>query len=175
MERTESTVVQVAPDYENTKIKEMERFGWSLHGRQEIHEKGQAYGRPSLTGETYIIKTEVNQYVKLHFIRSLSLPNLQRFRELENEYFSLNFPANPSLKGPIGLVLFAGFGLILGLANLGHSGAPSGGLIMTAALIGTPAALWLRSRLAAGRRAKQTREASALRLKEVQQELQSMA
>lgn len=175
MERTESTVVQVAPDYENTKIKEMERFGWSLHGRQEIHEKGQAYGRPSLSGDSYIVKTEVNQYVKLHFIRSLSLPNLQRLRELENEYFSLNFPMNPSLKGPIVLVIFAGLELLFGLAGWGPSGFSSGGLFMTAAVLGVPGALWLRSRLAGGRKAKETREASALRLREVQQELQSIA
>lgn len=36
MERTESTVIQVAPDYENDKIKEMEGFGWNLQGRQEV-------------------------------------------------------------------------------------------------------------------------------------------
>ena len=33
MEQTESVVVQVAPDYENMRIKEMEMFGWNLHGR----------------------------------------------------------------------------------------------------------------------------------------------
>lgn len=37
MERTESIVVQVAPDYENDRIKEMGMFGWNLQGRQEIH------------------------------------------------------------------------------------------------------------------------------------------
>lgn len=44
MERTESIVVQVSPEYENAKIKEMEMFGWNLQGRQEIHEEGEAYG-----------------------------------------------------------------------------------------------------------------------------------
>lgn len=54
MERTESIVVQVAPDYENAKIKEMEMFGWNLQCRQEIHEEGEAYGRPSYIDSTNI-------------------------------------------------------------------------------------------------------------------------
>ena len=57
MDRTESTVTQVAPTYENEKIREMERFGWSLQGRQEIHEEGDAYGQESLSGSSYVIKT----------------------------------------------------------------------------------------------------------------------
>lgn len=96
MERTESIVIQVAPDYENVKIKEMEKFGWSLQNRQEIHEEGEAYGRPSfLDSDAYIIKTKVYHYVKLHFARSLSLPNLDKIRELENEYFGLPEPSFP--------------------------------------------------------------------------------
>lgn len=107
MERTESIVVQVAPDYENVKIKEMESFGWNLHGRQEIHEKGDAYGRPSFIDRSeYIIKTKVYHYVKLHFTRSLSLPNLERIKALEAKYFSLPFPKFPRLAPPGGLFGF---------------------------------------------------------------------
>jgi len=88
MERTESTVVQVAPDYENAKIEEMQMFGWSLQSRQEIHEEGDAYGRPSfLFDDEYIVKTKVYHYVKLHFVRSLGLPNLHEIRQLESKYF----------------------------------------------------------------------------------------
>ncbi len=81
--RTESVVVQVAPEYENQKIQEMQLFGWNLQGRQEIEQQGQAYGRPSYLAEftgTYVIKTTVYRFVKLHFVRSLNLPNLDRVR-----------------------------------------------------------------------------------------------
>lgn len=112
MERTESIVVQVAPQFENDKIGEMELFGWNLQNRQEIHEKGEAYGRPSyLDSSTYIVKTTVHQYVKLHFVRGQELPNLDRLRALEAEYFSLPFPQSPSLTGP-GCAL-AGCGMFL--------------------------------------------------------------
>jgi hypothetical protein len=98
MERTESIVIQVAPAYENIKIKEMEKFGWNLHGRQEINAKGEAYSKPSyLDKSTYLIKIEVYNYVKLHFVRSLSLPNLDKIKEIENEYFSLHSPVFPRL------------------------------------------------------------------------------
>lgn len=111
MERTESMVIQVAPDYENEKIKEMETFGWNLQGRQEFHEEGDAYGRPSDFTNTYIIKTKVSHYVKLHFARSLSLPNLEQIKLIESAYLSLPFPVLPSVKSylwPI-LFLFVGF------------------------------------------------------------------
>lgn len=105
MGRTESIVVQVAPAYENAKIKEMEMFGWNLHGRQEIHEKGDAYGRPDfLDRSTYLITTKVHHYVKLHFVRSLDLPNLDKIRELENEYRSLSVPRFPSIVPPGGII-----------------------------------------------------------------------
>ena len=109
MERTESTVIQVAPDYENARIKEMENFGWSLQGRQEIHEKGEAYGRPSYVSDsTYIIKTTVSHYVKLHFVRSQNLKGLEQIRALESQYFALPFPAVPSVMSfawPVVLIL----------------------------------------------------------------------
>lgn len=104
MERTESVVVQVAPDYENEKIKEMEIFGWNLQGRQEIHEEGEAYGRPSyIDSNEYLIKTTVYRYVKLHFKRSLNLPNLEKIKELEEQYYSLSFPKFPHLFPPGGI------------------------------------------------------------------------
>lgn len=113
MERTESIVVQVVPDYENAKIKEMEMFGWNLQGRQEIHEEGEAYGRPSyLDSSTYVIKTKVSHYVKLHFVRSLSLPNLDQIKQIEQEYFNLPFPAPPTFKSFIWPALFVLFGII---------------------------------------------------------------
>jgi|GEM_PF-1467934 hypothetical protein len=107
IEKTESTVVQVAPSYENAKIKEMENFGWNLQNRQEIHEEGDAYGGPSVFSDEYIIKTKVYHYVKLHFARSLDLPNLDKIRELEDEYFGLPEPDFPRLlPGGFLLLLF---------------------------------------------------------------------
>jgi hypothetical protein len=98
MERTESIVVQVAPDYENDKIKQMEAFGWNLHGRQEIHEQGDAYGRPSyIDSSEYIIKMTVHNYVKLHFVRDTGLPNLDKIKSLEAQYFNVPFPEFPKL------------------------------------------------------------------------------
>ncbi|MDI6759864.1 MAG: hypothetical protein QMD05_03470 [Candidatus Brocadiaceae bacterium] len=98
MERTESIVVQASPQYENNKSKEMELFGWNLQNRQEIHEKGDAYGRPSyISGNTYITKTTIKHYVKLHFVRGLSLPNLDKIKKIETEYLNLPFPPSISL------------------------------------------------------------------------------
>lgn len=111
MEQTESVVVQVAPDYENIRIKEMEMFGWNLHGRQEMHEQGDAYGRPSYLSEftgTYLVKTSVSKYVKLHFVRSLTYPHRDRLQRLQDEYFGFEFPSvSPLLPGgvPIGCLL----------------------------------------------------------------------
>lgn len=104
MERTESVVVQVAPDYENEKIKEMEAFGWNLQSRQEMHVEGDAEGKPSLTGGSYIVTTKISHYVKLHFVRSLDLANLNEIKRIESEYSGLPFPSIPSIKGPLILI-----------------------------------------------------------------------
>ena len=95
MERTESKIVQVAPTHEQDMIKLMEIFCWNLLSRQEMHEEGNTEGYPSLLGDEYIIKTKVNHYVKLHFSRNLRLPNLEKIRVLEQEYFGLDTPSIP--------------------------------------------------------------------------------
>ena len=116
MARTESIVVQVAPDYENEKIQEMQLFGWNLQGRQEIHEEGDAYGRPSyISSDTYVVKTKVRKYVKLHFVRDLDLPNLEKIRNLETEYFNLPYPGTQSLLWPIIFTLLPIPGTITGI------------------------------------------------------------
>lgn len=107
MERTESKIVQVAPSYENNKIQELQVFGWNLHGRQEIHEEGDAEGGPDLIGNGYTITTKVNKYVKLHMIRSMEEPNLARIRQLEAEYNAMPRPKFPALvPGGFPLVFF---------------------------------------------------------------------
>lgn len=121
MERTESIVIQVAPSYENQKIKEMEMYGWNLQGRQEMHEEGDAYGSPSAFGNSYVIKTKVSHYVKLHFVRSLNLPNLDKIKRIESQVNNLPFPEIPPTKKfmwPIILIL-------IGVINLTN---PDGGI-----------------------------------------------
>ena len=105
MERTESTVVSVAPDFENDKIKEMAFFGWNLQGRQEIvgplHEQEAsdnlftAVARGVQEGATGRKTLERDHYVKLHFVRSLELPNLARIKQLEAEFHGLPVPVSP--------------------------------------------------------------------------------
>lgn len=115
MERKESIVVQAAPNYENEKIREMERFGWELQGRQEVHESGLAFANRVSDDGDYVINTIVSKYVKLHFARSLSFPNLDKIKQIESEYFNLQFPAGPSLLWPYLFMLLWGPGIIIGL------------------------------------------------------------
>lgn len=114
MERTESRVIQVSPDYENDRIQEMQMFGWNLQNRQEIHEEGDAEGRPALFGDGYVMNIKVKHYVKLHFARSLTLPNLDRIRKIEGEYESRPFPSPPSIKWPYILTGFFVLGVLIG-------------------------------------------------------------
>src|SRR5215216_5822599 len=110
MERTESIVVSVSPAHENDKIREMSTFGWSLQGRQEVvghlreaetpDNLGAAMFRGALEGATSTKTVEYDHYVKLHFARDLSMPNLARIQQLEAEYNSLPLPPPPSLKWP---------------------------------------------------------------------------
>ena len=115
MKRTESRIIQAYPTYENDMIKEMERFGWSLQGRQEMRIEGDTSPDVSIPalitdaiGKTQTYKTEVERYVKLHFVRSLDLPNLDRVREIESEYFNLPFPSGPPPLPPINWFDFFG-------------------------------------------------------------------
>ena len=107
--RTESNIVQVAPAYENAMVKHMELFGWSLQGRQEIHEEGDTTGGPSFLGDEYVVKTKVSRYVKLHFARSRDLANLDRIHALEAEYNGIEMPNVPPLIPPGGLIGLIGF------------------------------------------------------------------
>lgn len=106
MERTESKVVQVAPNGENGKIQEQQVFCWNLQGRQEVHEQGDSEGGPDFIGNGYTVKTRVNKYVKLHFVRSLETPHLQEIRKLEAEYDAMERPSYPALIPGGALVIF---------------------------------------------------------------------
>lgn len=95
--RFESRIVNVEPKAVNDCIRLMEHFGYILQASQEVvgevHEapwdgglfasvfRGTAEG---WTGrKTYV----QDNHVRLHFVRDLSLPNLEELRELEQETF----------------------------------------------------------------------------------------
>lgn len=112
MDRTESIVVSVSPAYENHKIQEMSAFGWNLMGRQEVighlrEVEAPTLGAAVLEGAMSTVRVQHDHYVKLHFARDLSLPNLNRIHALEEEYFALPRPDSPALlPGGCFLVLF---------------------------------------------------------------------
>ena len=172
MERTESAVVQVAPNYENEKIQEMQGFGWSLQGRQEMRVEGDAYGRPSyLDSTTYLIKTKVSHYVKLHFIRSLSIANLERIRALEAEYNSLPFPSPASLKGPGCLTVFGVLAVLSGVLQFRTVGVF--GLIVYGAIL-VAGILWFQSASKKSSAARDICAASAQRMQEIRLEVKPL-
>ena len=177
MERTESLVVQVAPVSENNKIKEMEMFGWSLQNRQEIHEEGDAY-IDSDYGGSYTIKTKVSHYVKLHFSRDLSLPNLGQIQQIEQEYFSLPFPASPPQTWPVIFTSFFVFVLISSFATIFSPGATFGAVGGAMAIFAIPTVLsllWLKSRVKKRKAAKQICQQSLQRIEELIAQLQAIA
>lgn len=168
MERTESRVLQVSPDWENDKIQEMQTFAWNLQGRQEIHEEGDAEGRPTLLGDGYVITTKVKHYVKLHFARSLTLPNLNRIREIEAEYDGTPFPGAPSLTWSY---IITGF-FVLG-ALIGNAQDPITARVVFA-LLAAAGVYWIQSR---GKKRKEviaTCQASLKRRAELLAEAQSL-
>ncbi len=177
MERMESSVVQAAPSYENDKIQEMQGFGWSLQGRQEIHEEGEAYGRPSYLSEftgTYVVKTKVSQYVKLHFVRSVGMPNLDQIKRLEAEYFNLPFPQSASFTGPGCFTAFGAVGVLVGLLGLfAKEGPPAGLLVLYVpwVLLGV---YWIKSRSAKRKAARETVQQSVKRMEEIRAQVASL-
>ncbi len=119
MERTESKIIEVAPREETGVIQNLQSFGWNLQGRQEMRFEGNSVGRPDLFSgfggvESYTIVTEIHHYVKLHFVRSMNIPNLDRIHVLENEYFGMGFPDKPK-KVPVGIWLWVILTLIYGI------------------------------------------------------------
>jgi hypothetical protein len=170
MDRTESMVVQVAPQYENGKIQEMQGFGWNLHGRQEVHQEGDAFGRPSFDGSSYIVKTKVQSYVKLHLARGLDLPYIDEIRRLEAEYFGQPFTSIPGMKAPGCFTLFGVVGILICAVMLGQHGAPGPfGVVMYSiwTLLGI---LWWRSRTVKRQKILTANTASTTRMGEIKRE-----
>lgn len=140
MPRNESRVLQSAPMFENQLIQEMEKFGWSLQGRQEIHEVGDSKGADSFLGDKYVVKTKVSHYVKLHFTRDLDLPGLEGIRAVEREYFAVAYPSLPSWKWYLAAV----FCIASGLGIMDQS---VGGALFTVA-VGVALGAWTLQRRA---------------------------
>jgi len=164
MEKTESKIVQVTPEYENPMIQLMEHFGWNLHGRQEMHVEGDSEGsvETDIFGDKHlVITTKVSHYVKLHFQRPLSLPNLEQLRRIEAEYFALPFPEEKSLKWPIGLGVFFLLGVIIG-----NPQDPIAARVFFAALVAA-CYYWIRRRREANAAARAASEASELKQRQL--------
>ena len=118
MARTESLSIQVHPNDEQSQINLMQRFYWELLSSQEIKTVDSSLEK---RGDEIYSVTKSENYIKLVFKRDMATPNLDKIKKLENEYFSLNYPTSPGLKGAIilmviGLIcLFSGEGTGIGL------------------------------------------------------------
>lgn len=116
MSRTESKSIQVHPNNEQQQIDLMQKFHWSLINSQEIKNIDNHLERRG--DDLYQVKKS-EHYVKLTFSRSLGLPNLDKIRQLENNFFALRAPR----LFPLGvwlwiiLALFYGIGIILWLLH----------------------------------------------------------
>ena len=154
-------------------------FGWNLQGRQEIHEEGNAEttGRPSyVSNNTYVVKTTttVKHYVKLHFTRSLSFPNLDKVKQIEAEYFSLAFPGPASLVGPIVLMGFFGIGVFPALGVMSQNVGAGLGMLAFYGVFVWLGYLWLKSRQKQRRDAAATCAKSMERMRELRAALESL-
>jgi len=92
--RTESLSIQVHPQDEQQQINFMQNFYWSLLGSQEIKNIDNRLER---RGDTLYQVHKSEHYVKLVFSRDLEIPNLDKIKKLETEFFALEKPKFPKL------------------------------------------------------------------------------
>jgi hypothetical protein len=180
MERTESIVVSISPQFENDKIAQMSNFGWNLQNRQEVvgHLREAeipdnlmtAVGRGMKEGASGKKILEYDHYTKLHFVRSLSMPGLSQIKQLESEYFALPFPAAKGIVWPVLFTLMpipALFGTLSDpLRNLGLVG-----FCILWMLLGV---YWVTSRIRKRQAAASACAASAARAQRIEQELSQL-
>lgn len=122
MEREESIILHVVPRYQNTKVKEMEMFGWILRNMQEFHApyEGTIEEDVPITGSigsyyprSYTVRTtKAMHYVKLHFGRNLNLPNINEIKNIESAYFSLPIPSLHPGFASLALLVIGGLAFI---------------------------------------------------------------
>jgi len=166
--RTESKIVQVAPDFEADKISEMEAFGWNLQNRQEMHVEGDSltkFERRPFGTDAFVTRTKISHYIKLHFSRNLGLPNLEHIRRLEAEYNSLPFPRIPGLRS----FLWPALLVLVGLISLSGKDTLGGALILMA-LGGT----WLVWKITTYSKNSAICSSSAARQQELLREVQAL-
>lgn len=121
MARTESISIQVHPNDEQNQINLMQRFYWNLLSSQEIKTVDSSLEK---RGDTIYSVTKSENYIKLVFQRDLDTLNLDKIKQLENEYFSLEYKKPPKFTGPIiliviGLIILLGGGGTADLAGFG--------------------------------------------------------
>ncbi len=106
MPRTESNTMQVHPMEEQAAIETMQRFGWSLLSTQAVHVKDSPLeNKVGLFGDSLVSVTESTRYVKLAFSRDLDLPNIDKLRELEKQYYALQGQGQaPGIPGFVWLI-----------------------------------------------------------------------
>ncbi len=180
--RSESIVVSTAPNDENECITEREIFGWNLQNRQEVigHLReaeipdglGQAVWRGMVRGATNRRALEYDHYVKLHFARSMGLPNLPRIKQLESEYFNLPLPVAKGIFWPVFFTLMPIPALIVALSDpTGRRGGP--GLLFFPFAIGwiVLGLYWVRARRRNRAAAASTCTASMTRAEAIRQEV----
>lgn len=96
MARTESKSIQVHPHDEQSQIDLMQKFHWNLLNSQEIKTIDNRLER---RGDRIYQVSNTEHYVKLVFSRDLDVPNLDKVRQLEQEFFSLPYPTYPRAFG----------------------------------------------------------------------------
>lgn len=116
MARTESKVMQVHPNDEQQVINLMQRFHWSLLNAQEIKLRD-SHLESSYTGDIKSV-TVTEHYIKLSFSRDIDLPNLDKVKRLENQFFSLPQPYYPKLF-PISIWLWIILAFFYGIGIIG--------------------------------------------------------
>jgi hypothetical protein len=93
----------------------MQTFHWSLLNSQEIKTVDNHLER---RGDDIYQVTKSEHYVKLTFSRDLDLPNLKEIKRLEQEYFGLPRPVQPTLF-PVHILVWIIGAFVYGLGIIG--------------------------------------------------------
>ncbi|MCL0046559.1 hypothetical protein M1N18_01075 [Dehalococcoidales bacterium] len=140
--------------------------------------------------KTRSYRIEAEHHVKLHFARSLALPNLDRVREIESEYFNLPFPLPTSrptsalgklgdIAGDIGCLLFICLMcmplFVIGIGYLGKGDISGLFAILFAIGLATPGLLFLRWTRKKRRKAEEARREEEERAWQIRQQSQRRA
>ncbi len=143
MARTESKVIQVHPDREQSTIEFWEIFHWNLANSQHVKNKTATSHLERRGDSIYsVTETETEHFVSLTFSRDLDLPGIDHIKVLEAEYHSVSggIPEIPKPSGYVAPIIVC----VLLLAAGGMGGGVGSRVIWTglAALVGF---LWFRS------------------------------